>query len=314
MESNNNKPHIDPQFHEVWDAAGQYKYSFENGNDDAWKKFSADLANKKASPAVSNSPFTVQRNFKQIFRIAAAISLIAVGAWAFWFNNQSTAILEQGNYTSNTGEVKEITLKDGSVITLNANSSVAYTITKNARKINLNGMAHFEVAKNPNAPFVIRSGSNQVTVLGTGFDVRSYTNKPLQVTVNHGKVRVEKLAANNSQTTLASAILTKGMRATENPNSVNKKASFFQIDSNVNLIAVQWNQNGLKFNNAHLSDVISAVESQYGVQIEILGNAPIGLRNNNSPKLTATFTAQDNIDFVCKVIGDALDLKLVYKK
>ena len=32
MESNNNKPNIDPQFHEVWDAAGQYKYSFENIN------------------------------------------------------------------------------------------------------------------------------------------------------------------------------------------------------------------------------------------------------------------------------------------
>jgi len=286
MESNNNKPNIDPQFHEVWDAAGQYKYSFENGNDDAWQKFSADMANKKASKVVSNSPFTVERNFKQIFRIAAAISLIAVGAWAFWLNNQSTAILDQGNYTSNTAEVKEITLKDGSVITLNANSSVAYTITKNARKINLNGMAHFEVAKNPNAPFVIRS---------------------------HGKVRVEKLAK-NSQTTLESAILTKGMRATENPNSVNKKASLFQIDSNVNLTAVQWNQNGLKFNNANLSDVISAVESQYGVQIEILGNAPLGLRNNPNPKLTATFTPQDKIDFVCKVIGNALDLNLVYKK
>ena len=312
MESNNNKPNIDPQFHEVWDAAGQYKYSFENGNDDAWQKFSADMANKKASKVVSNSPFTVQRNFKQIFRIAAAISLIAVGAWAFWFNNQSTAILDQGNYTSNSGEVKEITLKDGSVITLNANSSVDYTITKNARKINLNGMAHFEVAKNPNAPFVIRSGSNQVTVLGTGFDVRSYTNKPLQVTVNHGKVRVEKLAK-NSQTTLESAILTKGMRATENPNSVNKKSSYFQIDSSVNLTAVQWNQNGLKFNNANLSDVISAVESQYGVQIEILGNSPSGLRNNPNPKLTATFTPQDKIDFVCKVIGNALDLNLVYK-
>ena len=72
------------------------------------------------------------------------------------------------------------------------------------------GMAHFEVAKNPNAPFVIRSAQNQVTVLGTGFDVRSYEKMPLQVTVNHGKVRVEKLA-NHSNTALESTILTKGI-------------------------------------------------------------------------------------------------------
>ena len=77
MESNNNKPHIDPQFHEVWDAAGQYKYSFENGNDDAWKKFSADLANKKASPAVSSVQLRTATNIWSCTEARASCNEVA---------------------------------------------------------------------------------------------------------------------------------------------------------------------------------------------------------------------------------------------
>jgi ferric-dicitrate binding protein FerR (iron transport regulator) len=186
---------------------------------------------------------------------------------------------------------------------------VKFTVTKNSRNIELQGMAHFEVAKNPNAPFVIRSGQNQVTVLGTGFDVRSYNKKPLQVTVNHGKVRVEKLA-NNSNTLLESAILTQGMRVTENPSPKTKQDNYFTIESNINLNAVSWSKGSLSFNNAPLNDVIASVEERYNVQIEVLGNAPRGIRNNNNPTLTAQFNQNQDAEAVCEIIGQALDLTL----
>ncbi len=307
MDNSNNKPHIDSEFQEIWDRAGEYTYSFESSNDQAWEKFQAERQQPKIK-----QPFSIWKNTQQVWRVAAAITLLAIGGWAFWINQQKTAILDQGNMATLNQQVKQITLKDGSIITLNANSRVKYTLTKNSRNIELQGMAHFEVAKNPNAPFVIRSGSNQVTVLGTGFDVRSYHNKPLQVSVNHGKVRVEKMAKNN-ETLLESTILTKGMRATENPHPKTKTASIFQVESNIDLNAVNWRQGTLSFSNAPLSDVIDAVEEHYNVKIAVLGNAPKGLRNNN-PTLTADFNHNQGVDAVCAIIGEALDLRLSVEK
>lgn len=308
MDNSNNKPHIDSEFQEVWDKAGEYTYSFESSNDQAWEKFQA--GRKQAD---TPKPFTIWKNTQQIWRVAAAITLLAIGGWAFWYNQQKTAILDQGNFATVNQQVKQITLKDGSTITLNSNSTVKYILTKNSRNIELQGMAHFEVAKNPNAPFTIKSGNNQVTVLGTGFDVRSYNNKPLQVSVNHGKVRVEKLAT-QSGTLLESAILTKGMRATENPHPKTKQESIFTVESNINIHAVQWREGTLSFNDAPLADVINAVEERYIVQIEIVGNAPKGLRNNQQPTLTAEFNNNQTVDAVCAVISKALEIPLTVVK
>lgn len=308
MENSNNKPQIDTEFQDIWDRAGDYKYSFESSNDQAWEKFQADRLNTKTT-----APFSIWKNTQKVWRVAAAITLLALGGWAFWTNQQKTAILDEGTVATVNQQVKQITLKDGSTITLNANSKVKYTLTNNCRNIELQGMAHFEVAKNPNAPFVIRSAQNQVTVLGTGFDVRSYEKMPLQVTVNHGKVRVEKLA-NNSNTALESTILTKGMRVTENPAPKTKQESYFTVESNIDLNAVSWSNGTLAFNNAPLNEVIAAVEERYNVQIDIIGNAPKGLRNNPNPTLTAEFDKNQSAEAVCAVISKALEVPLSIRK
>ena len=207
-------------------------------------------------------------------------------------------------------------MKDGSVITLNSNSSVEYTVTKNAREITLHGMAHFEVAKNPNAPFVIQSNNNKVTVLGTGFDVQSYDGKPLQVLVNHGKVKVEKLT---STSTLESVILTKGMRVRENIQSgQTKQASIFNVDSNVNLDAVKWESGNLVFTNAPISDVINAIETRYGKQIQettTIQNSNNGntVTQNKELQFTGVFKNTDELSTVIKTIEIALGLQLEVK-
>jgi ferric-dicitrate binding protein FerR (iron transport regulator) len=146
-------------------------------------------------------------------------------------------------------------------------------------------------------------------VLGTGFDVRSYSKKPLQVTVNHGKVRVEKLAM-NSNSLLESAILTKGMRVTENPSPKTKQDNYFTVESNIDLNAVSWSKGSLSFKNAPLAEVIAALEERYNVRIDVVGNAPKGLRNSNNPTLTAQFNQNQGAEAVCEIVGQALDLTL----
>jgi ferric-dicitrate binding protein FerR (iron transport regulator) len=302
MSNPNNTSHPESEIDQILKVSENYKYSFEASNDEAWNKFSAAREAEKQIP----TPFKVYKNTSRLLRVAAAIAILAVGSWAFWLTTLNKT-LDAGQFATNAGQIEQITMKDGSVITLNANSSVEYKVTEKSREIKLQGMAHFEVAKNPNAPFVIESNNNKVTVLGTGFDVQSYTGKPLQVTVNHGKVKVEKLS--NSSTMLESVILTKGMRVRENlnqANAANKRSQIFAVDSNVNLDAVKWESGNLIFTNAPIDDLVNAIETRYGKKLQTS-------TQNSDLQFTGIFKNTDEFSTVIKTIEIALGLQFEVK-
>jgi ferric-dicitrate binding protein FerR (iron transport regulator) len=302
MSNPNNTSHPESEIDQILKVSENYKYSFEASNDEAWNNFSAAREAEKQVP----TPFKVYKNTSRLLRVAAAIAILAVGSWAFWLTTLNKT-LDAGQFATNAGQIEQITMKDGSVITLNANSSVEYKVTDKSREIKLQGMAHFEVAKNPNAPFVIESNNNKVTVLGTGFDVQSYTGKPLQVTVNHGKVKVEKLS--NSSTMLESVILTKGMRVRENlnqANAANKRSQIFAVDSNVNLDAVKWESGNLIFTNAPIEDLVNAIETRYGKKLQTS-------TQNSDLQFTGIFKNTDEFSTVIKTIEIALGLQFEVK-
>ena len=302
MSNPNNTSHPESEIDQILKVSENYKYSFEASNDEAWNNFSAAREAEKQVP----TPFKVYKNTSRLLRVAAAIAILAVGSWAFWLTTLNKT-LDAGQFATNAGQIEQITMKDGSVITLNANSSVEYKVTEKSREIKLQGMAHFEVAKNPNAPFVIESNNNKVTVLGTGFDVQSYTGKPLQVTVNHGKVKVEKLS--NSSTMLESVILTKGMRVRENlnqANAANKRSQIFAVDSNVNLDAVKWESGNLIFTNAPIDDLVNAIETRYGKKLQTS-------TQNSDLQFTGVFKNTDEFSTVVKTIEIALGLQFEVK-
>jgi ferric-dicitrate binding protein FerR (iron transport regulator) len=315
MSNPNNTSHPESEIDQILKVSENYKYSFEASNDEAWNKFSAAREAEKQIP----TPFKVYKNTSRLLRVAAAIAILAVGSWAFWLTTLNKT-LDAGQFATNAGQIEQITMKDGSVITLNANSSVEYKVTEKSREIKLQGMAHFEVAKNPNAPFVIESNNNKVTVLGTGFDVQSYTGKPLQVTVNHGKVKVEKLSNN---TTLESVILTKGMRVRENLNQANaadKRSQIFAVDSNVNLDAVKWESGNLIFTNAPIDDLVNAIETRYGKKLRARIPQPtcnatptITSDQNSDLQFTGIFKNTDEFSTVIKTIEIALGLQFEVK-
>ena len=301
MSNPNNTSRPESEIDQILKVSENYKYTFEASNDEAWNKFSAA---REAEKQVT-TPFKVYKNTSRLLRVAAAIAILAVGSWAFWLTTLNKT-LDAGQFATNTGQIEQITMKDGSVITLNANSSVEYKVTEKSREIKLQGMAHFEVAKNPNAPFVIESNNNKVTVLGTGFDVQSYSGKPLQVTVNHGKVKVEKLS---NSTTLESVILTKGMRVRENLNQANaadKRSQIFAVDSNVNLEAVKWESGNLIFTNAPIADVVNAIETRYSKKLQ-------ASNQTSDLQFTGVFKDTDEFSTVVKTIEIALGLQFEVK-
>jgi ferric-dicitrate binding protein FerR (iron transport regulator) len=96
-------------------------------------------------------------------------------------------------YNPRGSKVVDIKLADDSHVWLNAGSSIRYPVafTGNERKISITGEAYFEVAHNAAMPFKVISGTTEVTVLGTHFNVNAYTDEAnTKVTLLEGAVKV----------------------------------------------------------------------------------------------------------------------------
>lgn len=88
------------------------------------------------------------------------------------------------------GEQSRFTLNDGSTVLLNTNSKIQINYSGERRAITLlQGEANFDVAKNPERPFVVYASTGMVWAVGTAFNVR-YTIGAMDVTVTEGTVKV----------------------------------------------------------------------------------------------------------------------------
>jgi transmembrane sensor len=113
--------------------------------------------------------------------LAAAV-IMSVGVWfGLNRNHLSTAV----------GEIRQIPLNDGSRVTLDTGSQIAVEYRAEARTVRLeSGEALFEVAKDPQRPFLVQAGKIRVRALGTAFLVRRRSDDDVDVTVTKGVVDV----------------------------------------------------------------------------------------------------------------------------
>jgi len=126
-----------------------------------------------------------------IWGAAAAMLLAAVlvgGGFGIWTLVWPASEVQV--YRTDVGERAVVTLADGSQATLNTATVLAVDYKRHRRDLRLiAGEAWFDVAKNPNRPFVVAAGDHQVTAVGTSFDVRLDPGR-LRVAVSEGRVRL----------------------------------------------------------------------------------------------------------------------------
>ena len=116
-----------------------------------------------------------------------AVAATGIGGWLSWQARRDS-------YVCGEGEVRRVTLTDGSVMTLNSDSYVRVSYSPARRSISLErGEALFEVTKNSARPFVVSAGNLSVRAVGTAFAVRKGDSKT-DVTVAEGVVEVSDAA------------------------------------------------------------------------------------------------------------------------
>jgi transmembrane sensor len=99
-------------------------------------------------------------------------------------------------------------MKDGSNVTLNTDSAIRVALSPTQREVQLDhGEAFFEVAKDPNRPFIVNAGDKRVIAVGTKFSVRRIDDE-IRVFVTEGKVRVEdrRVAADSTSSVAAGEV------------------------------------------------------------------------------------------------------------
>ena len=193
----------------------------------------------------------------KVMKIAASIAIIFAVGWLA-FQNQ---FADQWIMYSSGSEIKEYKLPDGTLITLNENSTLR--INQNmtsARKVKLEGEAFFDVKRDETRPFIISSGGAQVEVLGTSFNIQS-NQAHVEVSVTSGEVEVREQDQKSNST-----ILVKGEAALfdRQSNTIEKNVA------NVNYLA--WKTGVYTFNQAPVRDAIKLLSQQHNIKIQFNGN------------------------------------------
>lgn len=178
------------QFRFIWDQSQELAATSEVDENDAWKRFQQRVSGEQDLPVMT----VVKPARKKWYdtRVAAAvIMLVGVAALLYYilvpFRTGKQVVLAA------TSEAKAETLPDGSVITLNKNSSISYAseFKGNKRAVKLNGEAFFQVRPDISKPFIVTINDVTITVLGTSFNVKSIHGKT-EVIVESGLVKVER--------------------------------------------------------------------------------------------------------------------------
>ncbi|MGZ6011434.1 MAG: FecR family protein [Caulobacteraceae bacterium] len=118
---------------------------------------------------------------------AAGVAGLGVAGW-LWES--------QGRFQTRKGEVRQLALEDGSVVTLNTASTVAVSLTRRRREVRLlTGEALVDVAHDPVRPFVVLAGFTEARAVGTSFLVRRSDGDGVQVLVREGVVEVRRTNA-----------------------------------------------------------------------------------------------------------------------
>ena len=155
----------------------------------------------------------------------------------------------------------QVRLPDGTNIWLNAASSLRYPIefSGNERKVDLRGEGYFEVAHNKEKPFVVVSAGQTVEVLGTHFNMNTYSDEPeARTTLLEGSVRV----SNHGKV----KILKPGQQALlTNDNDI--KVSTADIDQ-----AVAWKNGDFTFEGVSLKTIMRQVCRWYNVEVVYQGS------------------------------------------
>ncbi|WP_175634950.1 FecR family protein [Pedobacter ghigonis] len=158
--------------------------------------------------------------------------------------------------STNNGETYQVRLPDGSLVWLNSASSLSYStalIRSGKRSVNLVGEAYFEISKDKKHPFVVKTGNQEVEVLGTHFNVNAYDDESTaKTTLLEGSVKIKNKVNQK--------VITPGEQATVSGDDI----SVSKVNTDY---AIAWKNGVFRFTDKTLEAGMREIARWYNVQV-----------------------------------------------
>ena len=198
------------------------------------------------------------------------------------------------NITVPVGQMSRLKLSDGTEIWLNSNSQLDVVDgNRDERVVELKGEAFFEVAKDPEHPFIVRCGERSVKVLGTSFNVTSYSQDNFSVKLFTGSVEMTDALADYSCT------LKPGEQIDfENGHYVRNSENGYDNYG--------WKGGKQSFTDASLETIMRRVGDYFGVSIKFQDESMKHLR------CTCAFHSGNSLEIILDIICMAYDDNIKY--
>lgn len=237
----------------VTDAGDRLRYQAEA------RKLLMDLE-QSATGVVEPRYRHVRRVVSGTMVAVVVVLVIAAGFMMLFHQPQPEPVaMEYAELVTEAGEIKHLLLEDGTEVTLNACSRLRYPSNLKAgvdRHVLVDGQAFFKVARDEKRPFHVLAGSMDIKVLGTEFDVKSYSaDEMASVKVKSGKVNVQLPEANMN------LVADQQMLYSHASNDFSRRSGPVSADS--------WCHGELLFANASIADVARELERKFKCRIKL---------------------------------------------
>ncbi|WPU92797.1 FecR domain-containing protein [Mucilaginibacter sabulilitoris] len=197
-------------------------------------------------------------------------------------NNNESAL---NTLRTPVGGFYKVVLADGTKVWLNAASQLRYPAdfrNLKQRKIELTGEAYFEVAKDPAHPFIVQTDDQQISVLGTHFNVNAYHDDGgSKTTLLEGSIRA---AGKNAQ-----AIIKPGQQVI---SSSTGRLNIDQVDTE---LAVAWKNDQFMFESQPVRSLMKTVARWYDVEVIYGADVP-------DVRFNGAISKFENISAVLKIL------------
>ncbi|MGV8093772.1 MAG: FecR family protein [Mangrovibacterium sp.] len=190
--------------------------------------------------------------------LAIICSLTFIRLWDNSRNEEEQSVL----ITTSRGELQQITLPDQTVVWLNSESRLSYFSEEinSPREVFLTGEACFDVAKDPERPFIVRTAYMNIRVLGTRFNVTAYDDTDVVETMTiEGRVSVS--VANTED---APVEMVKNDRAT-----LVKGEQTITLDQVDAALYSRWTEGLLCFKEETLTAIAKKLERRFNLTISL---------------------------------------------
>tara|TARA_B100000953_G_C18033068_1_gene423506 strand:+ start:3146 stop:4279 length:1134 start_codon:yes stop_codon:yes gene_type:complete len=194
--------------------------------------------------------------------------------------NQDNVIISFDEIHVPYGKSSVVALADGTLINLNAGSSLRYPNGFKAegnREVFLTGEAYFQVSHDAKRPFLVHTDDLEIEVLGTHFNVQAYADEKNSNTVLVNGVVQVKQTANPED----AVVLKPGMQA-----SYTQGSKSLEIASVNTAPYIAWVKGQLYFDQADFPQIARILERKFDVQIQVNNTAL------KKEKFTAKFKAE----------------------